>query len=67
MECRVVVNKQRPLQMRVVSIEPENQHQEAFRPNPPFKPTPLRGHKIAAILKIGNLPTAFSIYNGGAA
>jgi hypothetical protein len=31
-------------------------------PNPPMHPTPLRGPKIAAILKAGIDPTAFPFY-----
>ena len=67
LECRVVVNKQRLSQMRVVSIGPNIRHQEAIRPNPPFKPTPLRGHKIGGILKSRSGSNAFPTYSGGAA
>jgi hypothetical protein len=37
------------------------------RPNKPIQPTPLRGPEIVAFLKTGFGPTAFSIYQGGAA
>jgi hypothetical protein len=36
------------------------------RPNPPLQLTPLRGRKIAAILKSGNSPNALPIYRCGA-
>jgi hypothetical protein len=35
------------------------------RPNPPMQPTPLRGPKIVAILKVGFGPIAFPIERCG--
>jgi hypothetical protein len=37
------------------------------RPNKPIQPTPLCGHKIVRILKPGNHPNAFPIYQCSAA
>jgi hypothetical protein len=42
-------------------------HKTALPANKPMQPTPLRGPKIVAILKVGFTSTALPIYDGGAA
>ncbi len=66
MKCRIKASEQRQLQIKAVSIEREKRHQKAIRPNPPFKPTPLRVEQDRGFFDNWKSANAFPIYRRGA-